>query len=112
MIPGRALHRLTRICCSPAFCVRVMEPLLADLQHERLSVNGYLRPPLTLVSGYAAFWSMFGSHGLRTWGGEIRQMTWRDAFPYPGVRNLRRVCEFFASSWFEEVLISGRAWSG
>jgi len=99
MIPGRALHRLATTFCSRAFCERAMEPLLADFQHEWLSANGYLRRTLTLVSGYAAFWRAFGTHGLRAWGDEIRQMTWRDALAYPGVLAVFTVCLSLSQAW-------------
>jgi hypothetical protein len=99
MIPGRALHRLAVGLCSRAFCERVVEPLLADFQHEWLSAPRRWHRLLTLVSGYAAFWRTFGLHALRAWGLEIRQITWRDAFPYPGVLAVFTVCLSISHAW-------------
>jgi hypothetical protein len=99
MIPGRALHRLAIALCSPAFCEQVVEPLLADFQHECLRAIGRWRRLLTLVSGYGAFWRTFGAHALRAWGHEIRRMTWRDAFPYPGVLAVFTVCLSLSHAW-------------
>lgn len=99
MIPGRALHRLAVALCSPVFCGRVVEPLLADFQHEWLHATGQWRRMGVLASGYGAFWCTFGAHALRAWGHEIRQMTWRDAFPYPGVLAIFTVCLSFSHAW-------------
>lgn len=99
MIPGRALHRLAAALCSPAFCARVVEPLLADFQYEWSNASGHVRRTLTLVGGYAAFWRTFGAHAFRAWGHEIRHMTWRDAFPYPGVLAVFTACLSLSHAW-------------
>lgn len=47
-MPGLLLLRFARALCSPARCANVLEPAIADLQHDRR----YAR-------GYAAFWRSF-----------------------------------------------------
>jgi hypothetical protein len=99
MIPGRALHRLAHALCSPAFCERVLDPLLADFQHEWLHTKGFLRRVLRLASGYGAFWCTFVIHAARAWWSEILGMSWRDAFPFPGVLAIFIVSLSLSHAW-------------
>ena len=98
MMPGRLLHRIAIALCSRAFCQRVVEPLLADLQHEWSQATGLHRLE-ALASGYAAFWRAFGSHALRAWVHEIVCMSWRDAFPFPGVLGVFTVSLSLSHAW-------------
>ena len=99
MIPGRTLHRLATTLCSPAFCERVVEPLLADFQFEWLFAKGRWYRALALVSGYAAFWRAFSAHTLRASGQGLLQWTWRDAFPFPGILALFTVSLSLSHAW-------------
>ena len=44
MARGERLHRIARALCSPGLCERVLEPAIADLQHD------------PSIGAYAAFW--------------------------------------------------------
>lgn len=107
MIPGRALHRVAVALCSPAFCQRVVEPLLADLQHEWWAAEGFLRCARILVSGYGAFWRTFAFHALRAWRDEILGMTWRDAFPHPGILAITALSINLAGEWVRTGTVMG-----
>ncbi len=107
MIPGRILHRLAAVLFAPVFCERVLEPLLADFQHEWLHAEGYLRRTLTLLSGYGAFWCAFALHAARAWRHEIAGMTWRDAFPFPGVIAIVIVLIAVSERWVRTGAASG-----
>ncbi|HET9467612.1 MAG TPA: LptF/LptG family permease [Vicinamibacterales bacterium] len=56
MIPGRALHRLASLICSPETLHRVVEPAIADLQKEFAGADGAsaLRRAGVLIAGYGA----------------------------------------------------------
>jgi hypothetical protein len=59
MAVGDTLHRIARRGCSSELCDQVLEPAIADLQHEYAHVGrARLRP---LLGGYAAFWWSFAS---------------------------------------------------
>jgi hypothetical protein len=59
MAVGDTLHRIARGGCSSELCSRVLEPAIADLQHQYAqSRRAWLRP---LLGGYAAFWWSFAS---------------------------------------------------
>ena len=98
MIPGRLLHRLAVAVCSAAFCERVVEPLLADVQHEWQQAAG-LRRVWNLASGYTAFCSALGWHLVRSWGHDIFSMSWRDAVPFPGVLAVFTVSLSLSHAW-------------
>jgi hypothetical protein len=99
MIPGRALHRLANALCAPAFVERVIDPLLADFQHEWLHTEGFSRRVLTLANGYGAFWCTFAIHAARAWRSEILRMSWRDAFPFPGLLAMLIVSLSLSHAW-------------
>jgi hypothetical protein len=99
MIPGRTLHRVSAALCSPAFCERVIDPLLADFQHEWLHTKTFSRRVLILASGYGAFWCTFVIHATRAWWNEILGMSWRDAFPFPGVLAIFIVSLSLSHAW-------------
>lgn len=99
MIPGRVLHRVAAALCSPVFCERVVEPLLADFQHEWLYAAGLSQRMLTLANGYGAFWCTFAIHAARAWRNEILGMSWRDAFPFPGVLAIFIVSLSLSHAW-------------
>jgi hypothetical protein len=73
--------------------------LVADLQHEWLNASGLLPRALILGYGYGAFWRAFGSHALRSWSHEILRISWRDAFPFPGVLAVVMVSLSLAHAW-------------
>lgn len=61
MKPGAVLHRMARVTCTSDRYERVLEPALADLQHEW---NGS-RSRSALLRNYAAFWQSWGACILR-----------------------------------------------
>ncbi len=58
MNTGWMLLRMARAFCSVEECERVLEPAIADLQHDVRSAVGIIRLR-KLAGGYAAFWSAF-----------------------------------------------------
>jgi hypothetical protein len=55
MIPGRTLHRLAALLCSPKTLERAVEPAIADLQKEYGAGEGHhARRVWVLLRGYAA----------------------------------------------------------
>jgi hypothetical protein len=60
MAVGDALHRIGRNLCSCDLCSRVLEPVIADLQHEYEHADGAAERFFALLGGYAAFWRSFG----------------------------------------------------
>jgi hypothetical protein len=56
MQPGTRLRRMARLTCSSDHCDRVLEPALADLQHEWSASNNWW----ALLRSYAAFWRSWG----------------------------------------------------
>lgn len=98
MIPGRTLHRLAAALCSPMFCDRVVEPLLADFQHELEITRGFRRLRI-LAGGYGAFWWAFGTHALSVWAHELCRMSWRDVLPFPGVLAIVMVSLSVSHAW-------------
>jgi hypothetical protein len=63
-MPGSLLLRIARGLCSPGRCAGVLEPLIADLQHELRSAHGIDRLR-RLGSGYCAFWPTFAACAAR-----------------------------------------------
>ena len=108
MIPGRTLHRVAAFLCSPEFCRRVVEPLLADCQHEWRHASGLSRRARALASGYGAFWCSLGIHALNVWLSEMAGLTWRDAFPFPASYILLIIATSFAGTWMR----TGTIWNG
>jgi hypothetical protein len=67
MMPGRFLHRLARRLLPTGACESVLEPLLADLQHEwQHPTERLLDRAWRLAHGYWAFWVALGFCGVRT----------------------------------------------
>jgi hypothetical protein len=58
---GDTLHRIARTACSPDLSRRVLEPAIADLQHECAQAAGTAERTCARVSGYVAFWRTLGS---------------------------------------------------
>jgi len=58
---GDTLHRIARAGCSPDLCHRVLEPAIADLQHECAQAVGTAGRTCARVSGSLAFWRTLGS---------------------------------------------------
>ena len=56
MIVGIALERIARVCCSRELSQRVLEPAIADLQHEYAHAATSAERQRALLGGYAAFW--------------------------------------------------------
>ena len=54
MIPGRTLHRIASLVCSPETLDRVVEPAIADLQKEYESAADGNRRVWALLTGYSA----------------------------------------------------------
>ena len=52
MIPGRTLHRMASLICTPATLERVVEPAIADLQKEFATPAGAIERAWVLVLGY------------------------------------------------------------
>jgi hypothetical protein len=52
MKPGSVLHRIARVTCTSDHYERVLEPALADLEHEWDGA----RSRSALLLNYAAFW--------------------------------------------------------
>src|SRR5471032_1635805 len=59
MTPGFLLRRIARVVCPADLCQHVLDPAIADLQHDhgRARSTGRLR---ALAGGYAAFWQSLG----------------------------------------------------
>ena len=57
MAVGDTLHRIARSGCSPALCGSVLEPAIADLQHQCAHAGRVRLGPL--LGAYAAFWWSF-----------------------------------------------------
>lgn len=58
---GTVLHRISRTLCSPRLQRAVLEPAIADLQHDYAGARGTALRARALVSGYAAFWQALAS---------------------------------------------------
>jgi hypothetical protein len=56
MAVGDTLHRIARNVCSSDLCSRVLEPAIADLQHDHPHAHGTAGRLRALLAGYAAFW--------------------------------------------------------
>jgi hypothetical protein len=66
MMPGRFLHRVARHLLPTGACESVLEPLLADLQHEwQHPAERLLDRTWRLAHGYWAFWVALGLCGVR-----------------------------------------------
>src|SRR5262249_54508891 len=59
MMPGRALHRLALRLLPADICQRVIEPHIADFQHEWSVTPSGLSRMLVLLRWYGAFWWTF-----------------------------------------------------
>jgi hypothetical protein len=57
MAVGDTLHRIARSGCSSELCSGVLEPAIADLQHQYAHAGRVQRG--ALLGGYAAFWCSF-----------------------------------------------------
>jgi hypothetical protein len=68
MAVGDTLHRIARDACSSDLCSRVLEPAIADLQHDHAQADGRAGRRRALVRGYAAFWRSFASCLVRDAG--------------------------------------------
>jgi hypothetical protein len=107
MIPGWFLRRLAKRACSQDFHHRVVEAQLADFQHEWASTSGAGQRVMILARGYGAFWCALGSSVLSGLRREILAVTWRDAFPFPGVLAIVVVSINLAERWVRTGGISG-----
>lgn len=107
MIPGRLLDRVAKFLCSDDFHHRVVEAQLADLQHEWASADGAAHCAAILMRGYGACCCAVGSSLLTGLRREIRELTWRDAFPFPGVLAITIVSIMLAERWVRTGGISG-----
>ena len=107
MIPGRTLHRLAKLLCSEDFRHRVVEAQLADFQHEWANASGVGQRVIILARGYGAFWWALGSSVGNAWRREILALSWRDAFPFPGVLAITIVSIMLAEKWVRTGGFSG-----
>jgi hypothetical protein len=60
MAVGDTIHRIARNACSSDLCSQVLEPAIADLQHDHAHAVGTAGQRRALLLGYAAFWRSFG----------------------------------------------------
>lgn len=60
MTPGFLLGRIARAVCSADPCRRVLDPAIADLQHDYARAPSTRRRISALAAGYAAFWQSLG----------------------------------------------------
>jgi hypothetical protein len=60
MRPGSWLQRIARVTCSDDLRERVLEPTIADLQHDYARSADPARRLRALFRGYAAYWQSFG----------------------------------------------------
>jgi hypothetical protein len=70
MSPGACLRRWANRMCSPRTMERLIDPLIADLQHEYEEANRAgptWRGRVALVRGYLAFWRVLALHVPRLW---------------------------------------------
>ncbi len=58
---GDYLLLISRAACSPRLQLNVLEPAIADLQHDVANAPSAATRVRALVTGYAAFWLSFGS---------------------------------------------------
>ena len=107
MIPGSTLHRLAKLLCSEDFRHRVVEAQLADFQHEWANASGIGQRVTILARGYGAFWWALGSSVGNAWRREILALSWRDAFPFPGVLAITIVSIMLAEKWVRTGGFSG-----
>jgi hypothetical protein len=112
VIPGRLLHRLARVLCAADFHHRVVEAQLADFQDEWASANGTAHRGAILTRGYGAFWCLLASWAATAFRREIGALSWRDAFPFPGVLAITIVSIMLAERWVRTGEISGVRFDG
>jgi hypothetical protein len=70
MSPGACLRRWANRMCSPRTTERLIDPVIADLQHEYEQANGAgptWRGRVALVRGYLAFWRVLALHVPCLW---------------------------------------------
>src|SRR5882672_10028107 len=70
MKPGTRLRRWAGYLCSRRTMDQLIDPVIADLQHEcqEASASGpMLRKHMASVRGYVAFWIVVTLHVPRTW---------------------------------------------
>jgi hypothetical protein len=60
MAVGDTLHRIARRSCSSELCGQVLEPAIADLQHDYSRASRTAERLRRLLGGYAAFWRSLG----------------------------------------------------
>jgi hypothetical protein len=56
VVPGQWLHRFASRCCSRSTREAIIEPLLADFQHQWMATDGIIGSGGALIRGYLAFW--------------------------------------------------------
>jgi len=70
MTTGRRLHRWAGRLCSARTMEQLIDPMIADLQHEheRAKATGQLlRTGIVLLRGYSVFWKVFAVHVPARW---------------------------------------------
>lgn len=70
MTIGRRLYQLANSVCSARTMEQLIEPVIADLQHEHGRVKASpqaLRTGLVLLRGYSAFWTVLTVHVPAMW---------------------------------------------
>jgi hypothetical protein len=82
MTPGTRLRSWAGRLCSPATMQRLIDPVVADLQHEYGTANGDAlsrKRGWILLRGYAAFWTMLAMQIPMAWMGQtMRRLTLSD----------------------------------
>lgn len=72
MIPGDTLHRLAALVCHPRSVAQIVEPAIADLQHEWKAARTFGRRAHVLLEGYGTVLIAIGCVG-RYWAVLSRQ---------------------------------------
>jgi hypothetical protein len=83
MTPGLWLHRIARAVCSTESCRQVLEPAIADVQHDYARSADSVRRGQALLRGYAAFWqSLAWCLAHDAFGGNAREFNSRAAIAF------------------------------
>ena len=101
MIPGRTLHRLAAALCSDGIRERVVDALLADVQHEWLHGSTFRGRLLIVVRCWASFWFALAACLAYDIRHDIAGFTKRVLVP--GAR-----VSFWVVVWL--IVLGGRSW--
>lgn len=85
MLPGNTLHRIAISICSAKSVEVTIEPAIADFQHEWSAAQTLSDRTRALLRGYTGVLLAFGWTVGRAFLDNMSSLTWRDAFPMPGM---------------------------